>query len=126
MLLSENISDFLEFINAAKTDHRISCDLVKENEEALADLAHRFELYDDIYNDTAKLAKAYRKVRRERRRAKDKMIITKPITDWAEKNSNCLKSLNQLLGEVRKTERSLLNRHYNYKTDIVSKTIGKN
>ena len=83
------------------------------------------ELEDNSYHEGAKLAKAIRKVRRERRRAKDKATQLQPIMDWLSDNSKTVNDLERLLGAVRKAEKGTENRIYLSKTDVVKNTIGE-
>ena len=116
---SESIEVFLAFLREMSEQKRIA-----EADEQLAndetqDILHRLELYDDSYYDTAKLAKLLREVRRKRRTAKDHGEIAGLIDDWAKENSSVIKSLERLLGAVRKSEKYISERYYGCRTDVV-------
>lgn len=84
------------------------------------DILHKLELGNNSYHETAGLAKLLRTVRQERREAKDNALMTAPVVDWVEENERVIKSLERLLGAVRKAEKSTEGRYYNPKTDIYS------
>ena len=94
---------------------------LKENDtdNETQDILHKLELDDNSYHETAGLAKLLRTVRQERRKAKDNVLITAPIIEWVEENERVIKSLERLLGAVRKAEKSTEGRYYNPKTDIL-------
>lgn len=123
MKQSENIAMFLKFLREAEQDCNVAASQERDADLAVQDVLHRLELQDDGYHDSAKLALALREIRRERRAARDKHMILEPIARWCQKNQPFVKQLELLLGEVRKLERSQENRHYNDRTDIISKTL---
>ena len=66
---------------------------------------------------------ALKAVRQRRREAKDIIIAAKPALKWLDENSKTLQTLDKCLGEVRKAESELDNRHYLAKTDIISEIL---
>lgn len=116
---SESIATFLSFIrNVSAQCHMAEADEQLANDET-QDILHRLELYDDSYNDTAKLAKLLRSVRRKRRIAKDNSEIAGLVDDWAKENTAAIKSLERLLGAVRKAEKYRSERYYGNRTDVI-------
>lgn len=116
---SESIAAFLSFIRDISAQrHMAEADEQLANDET-QDILHRLELYDDSYNDTAKLAKLLRSVRRKRRIAKDNGEIAGLIDDWAKENTAVIKSLERLLGAVRKAEKHRSERYYGHRTDVI-------
>ena len=116
---SLGIENFLQFLRDAKEVYNIS--KLKENDadNETQDILHKLELGNNSYHETAGLAKLLRTVRQERRKAKDNALMTAPIVDWVEENERVIKSLERLLGAVRKAEKSTEGRYYNPKTDIL-------
>lgn len=62
------------------------------------------------------LAEELADTRRKRREAKDAIAETSPVVAWLEDNRAVVKSLERLLGEVRKAERIAENRIYTPRT----------
>ena len=87
------------------------------------DLLHRLELHDDTYHDMARISRELKRVRQERRKAKDTVAELEPVCKWREENARALKSLEQLLGAVRKAEKATQNRIYMDRTDAVRKAV---
>ena len=81
------------------------------------------ELGDNSYHDMAKIAKVRLQVRRERRQAKDRQQVLKPVTDWMYQNARVIKNLEELLGAVRRAEKALEGRTYTQKTDILKEVF---
>lgn len=122
---SLGIENFLQFLRDVKEVYDIS--KLKENDadNETQDILHKLELDDNSYHETASLAKLLRIVRQERRKAKDNALMTAPVVDWVEENERVIKSLERLLGAVRKAEKSTEGRYYNPKTDIIENFAGK-
>lgn len=76
------------------------------------DILHSLELETHTYQEYAKISKRMAVVRQKRRVAKDTICHAQPILDWAENNRNVVKSLERLLGDVRKAEKRTQNRVY--------------
>lgn len=123
MKQSEYIEEFLSFLRNAGQAFIAATD-----EEAIAelrtqDLLHCLELYDNNYRETAKLGKTISAVRKDRRAAKDTVELTKPIKNWLDDNKSIVKSLERLLGDVRKVEAHQERRVYIPKTDILDEVL---
>ena len=58
------------------------------------------------------MARKLKRIRRERRLAKDTAVRTSCIADWVSKNAAVIKSLERLLGEVRREEKKAAGRIY--------------
>lgn len=122
---SLGIENFLQFLRDTKEVYDIS--KLKENDadNETQDILHKLELGNNSYHETAGLAKLLRTVRQERRKAKDNALMTVPIVDWVEENERVIKSLERLLGAVRKAEKSTEGRYYTPKTDIIENFVRK-
>lgn len=118
---SENIAAFLDFLRDAQSRYNIARDELNQANNETQDILHQLELHENSYHKIAALGKKLRAVRRRRRTAKDTVEIYEPIIVWANRQDNreLLKRLEQLLGEVRKIEKSKENRMYVPKTKIL-------
>ena len=123
MYHSKQISDFLNFLKEAETAYNNALDDKAKADVKTQDILHRLELEEDNYHNTARLAKGLRKVRQERRKAKDAISLFEPIIKWIHNNDRSIQLLRQLLGEVRKAERQTQNRQYIYRTSIVDDVL---
>lgn len=120
---SEKIKTFLDFLHNIETEYNIALSLENDSNNETQDLLHQLELNQLEYHDYARVSKALQQVRKERRDAKDVEMRADPIVKWVQENGKVVKSLERLLGDVRKAENMTQNRHYIEKTDIVAKTL---
>lgn len=120
---SESLENFLGYLREVQQEYNIAGLTEQEANNATQDILHNLELCDNKYHDCAKLSLALRAVRQERRAAKDTQQILQPVISWIGQNAKTIKSLEQLLGAVRKAEKNIDCRHYNPKTDIIDKTF---
>lgn len=109
---SKNIENFLTFLRDCEQGYRMAEADEQEANSVTQDLLHSIELEEHTYHEHAQLSKEIRDVRKLRRAAKDTMSQTAPILDWINQNRSFLKGLEQLLGSVRKAERSTESRIY--------------
>ena len=123
MRYSDNIEIFLEFLRQAKREYQIAITEEREKDAASQDLDHCLELNNNSYHDMAKIAKTITQVRRERRQAKDRQQVLKPVTDWMYQNARVIKNLEELLGAVRRAGKALEGRTYTQKTDILKEVF---
>lgn len=124
MKCSEHIEGFLNFLREAQREYNIAADEEKSANGATQDILHSIELGEHKYHEYARLSKALREVRQERRRAKDIEQQIQPLQEWAAENAKAIKNLEQVLGAVRKAERNMQERHYIPRTDVVKKILG--
>lgn len=124
-LPSEMLSEFLKWLSECETQLHIFDADEKLMEEETQDILHRLELVNDCYLDRKKLCDALPSIRQKRRFSKDGSELLSPIVDWVEDNKKCISSLQQLLGAVRKIERSKQDRCYYERTEIVKELLGK-
>ena len=125
MKKSEYISGFLDFMRESMMEYEIARTRQADADNETQDLLHRLELHDDSYHDMARISKELKRVRQERRNAKDTISELEPVRKWSEENAKALKSLEQLLGAVRKAEKATQNRFYTERTDAVARTVKK-
>ncbi len=121
MKYSDYIDDFLTFLRNASSEYSIATLTEHETNDKIQDILHDLELSNSNgYHDYAKLGKALREIRLQRREAKDKCLHLQPIMDWMEKNQQAIKDMEQLLGSVRKAERGTEGRTYHNRTDVIA------
>lgn len=116
---SETVQQFLAFLRECGTEYNIAAAREDELNAMTQDILHSLELDDNNYHDSAKLARTLTEVRQQRRDAKDTMTITDPIISWVAENKTVLKSLERLLGDIRKAEHSTEGRCYIPRTNVV-------
>ena len=121
---SEILSDFLTYLRDTKQIYNMAVQDENDANDATQDILHSLEIDGGSYHELAKLSKVLQDVRRKRREAKDKTLCLEPIVQWIEDNAAVIKGLERLLGDVRKAERSLENRTYHQKTNIVETVRG--
>lgn len=125
MIDSDHLAAFLNWLRVIQQEYDMALAELDEAENATQDILHQLELGEDGYHNRAKLALALRKARQRRRRAKDRLAVLQPLKNWLAENEKTIKTLERLLGEMRKLEKSLVGRSYHPKTDIVAKTLRK-
>ncbi|CCY68993.1 putative uncharacterized protein [Clostridium sp. CAG:678] len=78
------------------------------------DYLHELELSNLNYAEREKIATKLRNVRRERRKAKDYIEICEPLEEFIHNGNNqkFIGKLKEVLGQVRKLEKSHRNRIY--------------
>ncbi len=111
-MVSKGIESFLDFIREANTQLNIAVMVEQETNDQTQDILHRLELQEHTYHEYATHSKELKKIRKERREAKDTIACLTPIVTWADENKSVIKGLEQLLGVVRKAERSTEQRIY--------------
>lgn len=124
MKASGHIQDFLTFLSRCGEEYMAAAEQERSTDKEKQDILHRLELHEDSYHDTARLAKAMRTVRKNRRAAKDTKAMAEPIVKWVAKNGHVVKGLERLLEEVRKAEERIENRSYMERTDVLDGIFG--
>lgn len=119
----DQLEGFLEFLRQAQRDYQIAAEEEREKEAATQDLQHSLELQENSYHALAKISKVMAQVRRERRKAKDQQQLLQPIVEWIAQNTKVINSLEQLLGAVRRAEKSQEGRSYHPKTNILEQVF---
>ncbi len=124
---SEYISNFLKFIRESKTNYQIASEQEIHANNETQDILHRMELksdsYHDIYHDMVKMAKRLKQVRQKRREAKNIKEVTEPILKWANEYEKVIRTLEIILGDVRKMEERIKNKCYIEKTDVLKEVF---
>ena len=120
---AEQFQQFLKFISQCQANFSIAETIQEDTEAETQDILHMLELENITYHEYARLSKALKKVRIERRKAKDTIEQLGPLVTWVAQNNKVIKELERVLGEMRKVEKNMQYRHYNPKTDIVSQAL---
>lgn len=124
--VSEKLDEFLSFIRQSKIDYKVLQSKEVDLNDAIQDIQHNLEFEDHSYHEYARLSKAIKAVRNERREVKKDIELLKGIVDWANENDKVIKDLERLLGNLRKTEKLIESRQYKYRTSIVEDTLYSN
>lgn len=109
---SDQIEAFLTFLRGCEQRYHMSEAEELEANAITNDIHHDLELVEHSESELLELAFELTSARKKRRVAKDCMAETAPVLAWVEENRKTIKSLEQLLGEVRRAERSVENRIY--------------
>ena len=124
--VSYNFEIFLEFLKEAEKLYKISYDTVNDLDKLTQDYLHDLELGGFDYKGRAKIATKLKETRQARRKCKDITIPLQPVIEWIHLHRGTINELQQLLGKVRKEEKSLNNRFYIRKVDTdVTKEQGE-
>lgn len=124
MTPSEDIGMFLSFLRDSELEIEAAKQNLAEAEMETQDILHAVEFGDYNGRKTASITKALQEVRLKRRSAKDILETYEPILRWSSEQKEVIKSLERLLGEVRKSERRHQNRIYIPRTTIMME-LGK-
>lgn len=103
MRYSEQISNFLNFINQAEKDYKVSYEMVGICDKADVDILHKFENAQNKRECNA-ISWEARENRVLRRKHKDRTSELYPVVRFIEEHKKSLEKLKQTLGEVRKEE----------------------
>lgn len=114
---SSCIDEFLAFLREADSIYRQAEATEQEAHNETQDLLHTIELVSCADDEMLELARRFKSVRQDRRASKDAMDMLLAVKEWSEANRPVIKSLEQLLGKVRKAEKNTDNRIYTFKSD---------
>lgn len=122
---SEYIDEFLTFLREAESEYRMAGEQQDEANRETQDILHwiEFQTEEASAEISTRVQDVLHTIRQNRREAKDWEIITGPVAAWIIQNEPVRKSLERLLGDVRKAEKSTQNRHYMNKTDIMDRIL---
>ena len=115
---SKYIENFLNFIRDSELIYKEAYEKVHEMDKLTQDYLHDIELGGFDYKGRAKIATKLKDARQIRRVNKDITIPLEPLRDWVNTHKSTINELQQLLGQIRKEEKNLVNRKYFRKVDI--------
>ena len=113
---SKDLKEFLDKIEASKTDYNIAKDVVSTEEKRTQDLLHAIE-FEPSAKERNKFCTKLKRARIERRASKDVIEELEPLMKFLEVPANVttLNNMKRLLGEMRKVEQYHANRTYHPK-----------
>lgn len=114
--ISDHLDAFLTFLRNCEQDYRIALQSEQEANGETQDILHMLEFEEKDHHSMARISKDLKAIRQNRRKAKDKMNVLSPIIDWIDENKENIKTLERLLGAVRKVEKDTENRFYTPRT----------
>lgn len=117
-MLQEGIEDFLDFIRDVEQGNRISLEEERISNNETQDLLHMLELLPMDDSGLLSVSQHLIESRKKRREAKNYIAAGTLIVEWIEENRAVIKSLERLLGEVRKKEQSSEGRLYTPRTSV--------
>ena len=120
-ILSEEITRFASSIKDAKSLYSYAVEREKDLENEQQDILHYIEFNILTYRQRAKISSILSKIRRERRHMKnicEKYEIIVKFFDSPE-SKKFMNDLGQVLGKVRKTEKTQNERIYTPRTNIL-------
>lgn len=122
---SEHIKAFLDWLSEAGRDYHIAVEDERDANAEQQDILHSIELEEHSQHEISQLMTALKEIRQRRREAKKQLERLQPIKEWVDTNYSWRKSMERLLGEVRKAERLVENRSYTYRTDVVARALSE-
>ena len=120
---SECVAGFLNFLRDIQTTYSVASQMEIDADNQTQDILHRLELNRDSAADMERMAQALQEIRKTRREAKDSKAKAEPVMRWIKENGRMRASLENMLGELRKVEKRILNRSYTAKTNILEETL---
>ncbi len=115
---SESLSAFLEFLREAETGYVSTLAAMNDSDAATQDLLHFLELKDPSPDELVTVGERIVTIRQERRAAKDCAEVLTPVVEWIAQHKETVKSMERLLGEMRKVESRHASRFYTPRTDV--------
>lgn len=119
MKASKDLERFLDFLKSAESQLDQAMAGQQEAEAETQDILHSLELEKHSYHEMAALSRKLAAIRQTRRQNKDIVSQLSPVVEWARGNDVTVRSLQRLLGDVRKVERSTQNRFYTPRTNVL-------
>lgn len=118
-MTSDELKSFLDGVREAETNLNIAIADETEANQQTQDILHAIEIGEYNPRRSSALVKTLGSVRKRRRAAKDAIERLTPVVEWSKDNQSAIKSLERLLGDLRKTERHQEGRIYTHRTDIL-------
>lgn len=119
MKASKDLERFLDSLKSAESQLDQAMAGQQEAEAETQDILHSLELEKHSYHEMAALSRKLAEVRQTRRQHKDIVAQLTPVVEWTRENDSAVRSLQRLLGDVRKTERNTQNQFYTPRTNIL-------
>lgn len=119
MKASKDLERFLDFLKSAESQLDQAMAGQQDAEAETQDILHSLELEKHSYHEMAALSRKLAEVRQTRRQNKDIVAQLTPVVEWTKENDGTVRSLQRLLGDVRKAEKSTQNRIYTPRTNVL-------
>lgn len=119
MKASKDLERFLDSLKSAESQLDQAAAGQQEAEAETQDILHSLELEKHSYHEMVALSRKLAEVRQARRKHKDIVAQLTPVVEWTRENDSAVRSLQRLLGDVRKTERNTQNRFYTPRTNVL-------
>lgn len=119
MKASKDLERFLDSLKSAESQLDQAMAGQQEAEAETQDILHSLELEKHSYHEMAALSRKLAEVRQTRRQKKDIVAQLTPVVEWTKENDGTVRSLQRLLGDVRKAEKSTQNRIYTPRTNVL-------
>lgn len=116
---SEKLSAFLDFLRSSDEELYIVCSIQRDMDQATQDILHHIEMQENTQHEFILEGIALKDIRQKRRNAKDREKILTPVVEWYAANQRVVNDLQRLLGKIRKEEKSIENRTYTNRTEVV-------
>ena len=116
---SEKLSAFLDFLRSSDEELYIVCSIQRDMDQATQDILHHIEMQENTQHEFILEGIALKDIRQKRRNAKDRERILTPVVEWYAANQRVVNDLQRLLGKIRKEEKSIENRTYTNRTEVV-------
>lgn len=118
-MTSEKLKSFLDDIREAEADLNSAISDEIEANQQTQDILHAIEMDEYDHRRAPALVRTLWAVRKRRRVSKEAVERLTPIVDWSKENQDTIKSLERLLGTLRRTERHQEKRMYTRRTNIL-------
>lgn len=112
-MYSYELERFIKVLKQSQLDYQYHFENVGKKDKETQDLLHQIELGKS--SDRDKAATKLARVRKERRVSKDIVENIEPIIKYLDENKRLLSTYSQLLGQIRKAEKSHQGRVYKAK-----------
>lgn len=112
-----DLEQILRALRQAGTEYNMAGDELKLCEDRQQDILHELELAELKYHERARLATELSEVRKRRREVKNALEVLEPLVNWLNANPEALRSLQRVLGDMRKQEQRHANRIYIKRSD---------
>jgi len=111
---SENLANFLKYIDTVKFDYESHYRNVGEKDKAFNDYRHALELEGPLYRERARMATKLQASLIDRRKSKDAVEIMEPLYIFIEneENKRFVHKLQNVLGDMRRREEKMSKRVY--------------
>ena len=118
-LISSGLEEFLKHLRDVESMFHANSMTEVEAVSETQDLLHYLELCEQDDETMKSVCRRLKEIRKERRAAKDYILQAGHVVSWIEANRQVIKSLEQVLGQVRKEERRGESRVFSPRTNTI-------